>query len=220
MDRDQGIKLMQDLLRRMVERKGSDLFITAGFAPAIKIDGEIKPQTPNPLTPEQSALLVRKAGDLMLRLGLKTRGDGHNSVSLQFPNGSRIVGLPGKERYLRGFSAVSLLVVDEASRVEDELYTSMRPMLAASDGDVWLMSTPAGKRGFFSQRPPGCCHRAAINVAAFQQTLCNQSVAACFIGVGSDKTTCRLEVAYQRGAFADRFNVVNREGDSRLAREC
>ena len=59
MDRDQGIKLMQDLLRRMVERKGSDLFITAGFAPAIKIDGEIKPQTPNPLTPEQSALLVR-----------------------------------------------------------------------------------------------------------------------------------------------------------------
>src|SRR6476661_8214388 len=59
MDRDQGIKLMQDLLRRMVERKGSDLFITAGFAPAIKIDGEIKAQTPNPLTAEQSALLVR-----------------------------------------------------------------------------------------------------------------------------------------------------------------
>ena len=59
MDRDQGIKLMQDLLRRMVERKGSDLFLTAGFAPAIKIDGEIKAQTPNPLTPEQSALLVR-----------------------------------------------------------------------------------------------------------------------------------------------------------------
>src|SRR4030095_16881570 len=59
MDREQGIKLMQDLLRRMVERKGSDLFITAGFAPAIKVDGEIKPQTPNPLTAEQSALLVR-----------------------------------------------------------------------------------------------------------------------------------------------------------------
>ena len=36
MDRDQGIKLMQDLLRRMVERKGSDLFITAGFPPAIR----------------------------------------------------------------------------------------------------------------------------------------------------------------------------------------
>jgi twitching motility protein PilU len=59
MDRDQAIKLMQDLLRRMVERKGSDLFVTAGFPPAIKIDGEIRPQTDRPLSPEQSATLVR-----------------------------------------------------------------------------------------------------------------------------------------------------------------
>jgi twitching motility protein PilU len=59
MDRDAAIKLMQDLLRRMVERKGSDLFVTAGFPPAIKIDGEIRPQTDRPLTPEQSATLVR-----------------------------------------------------------------------------------------------------------------------------------------------------------------
>ena len=59
MDRDTSIKLMQDLLRRMVERDGSDLFITAGFPPAIKIDGEIKPQTNQPLTPEQAQLLVR-----------------------------------------------------------------------------------------------------------------------------------------------------------------
>lgn len=59
MDRDTAIKLMQDLLRRMVERKGSDLFVTAGFPPAIKIDGEIRPQTNQPLTPEQSATLTR-----------------------------------------------------------------------------------------------------------------------------------------------------------------
>ena len=59
MDRDQAIRLMQDLLRRMVERKGSDLFITAGFPPAIKVDGEICPQTEKPLTPEQSAVLSR-----------------------------------------------------------------------------------------------------------------------------------------------------------------
>ena len=59
MDREQGIKLMQDLLRRMVERNGSDLFITAGFAPAIKVDGEIRAQTNQPLSPEQAALLVR-----------------------------------------------------------------------------------------------------------------------------------------------------------------
>jgi twitching motility protein PilU len=59
MDREQAIKLMQDLLRRMVERKGSDLFITAGFPPAIKIDGEIRPQADKPLTSEHSAILVR-----------------------------------------------------------------------------------------------------------------------------------------------------------------
>ncbi len=59
MDREQAIRLMQDLLRRMVDRKGSDLFITAGFPPAIKIDGEVRPQTDKALTPEQSAVLVR-----------------------------------------------------------------------------------------------------------------------------------------------------------------
>jgi twitching motility protein PilU len=59
MDREQAIRLMQDLLRRMVDRKGSDLFITSGFPPAIKIDGEVRPQTDKVLGPEQSAVLVR-----------------------------------------------------------------------------------------------------------------------------------------------------------------
>ena len=59
MDREQAIRLMQDLLRRMVDRKGSDLFVTAGFPPAIKIDGEVRPQTDKVLAPEQSAVLVR-----------------------------------------------------------------------------------------------------------------------------------------------------------------
>jgi len=59
MDREQAIKLMQDLLRRVVERKASDLFITAGFPPAIKIDGEIRPQMERALTPEQASVLVR-----------------------------------------------------------------------------------------------------------------------------------------------------------------
>jgi len=50
---------MQDLLRRMVERKGSDLFITAAFPPAIKIDGEVLPQSEKALSAEQSATMVR-----------------------------------------------------------------------------------------------------------------------------------------------------------------
>ena len=59
MEREQAIRLMQDLLRRMVEKKGSDLFITAGFPPAIKVDGEIRPQSDRSLSPEQSAGMVR-----------------------------------------------------------------------------------------------------------------------------------------------------------------
>jgi twitching motility protein PilU len=59
MDRDQGIKLMQELLKRVVERQASDLFITANFPPAIKIDGEIRPQMERALTSDQSAMLVR-----------------------------------------------------------------------------------------------------------------------------------------------------------------
>jgi hypothetical protein len=97
----------------------------------------------------QSGEFLRKAAGFARRLGMRTKGDGTNEMSLQFPNGSRIIGLPGSEETIRGFSAVSLLLVDEASRVPDDLYMAVRPMLAASSGALWLMSTPCGKRGFF-----------------------------------------------------------------------
>ncbi len=97
----------------------------------------------------QSGEFVRKAAHLVARLGIRPRGDGDNATSLLFPNGSRIVGLPGTEATIRGFSAVSLLLIDEASRVPDDLYKAVRPMLAVGGGSLWLMSTPNGKRGFF-----------------------------------------------------------------------
>ena len=97
----------------------------------------------------QSGEFVRKAEGFAQRLGIRPKGDGENEMSLEFPNGSRIIGLPGNEATIRGFSAVALLLVDEASRVSDELYMAIRPMLAVSQGALWLMSTPFGKRGFF-----------------------------------------------------------------------
>jgi hypothetical protein len=100
-------------------------------------------------TDRQSAELIRKAAEMVARLGIVPRGDGDNQTSLLFPNNSRIVGLPGTEATVRGFSAVSLLLIDEAARVEDAMYKALRPMLAVGDGDLWLMSTPYGKRGFF-----------------------------------------------------------------------
>ena len=72
-----------------------------------------------------------------------------SALALELANGSRIVCLPGREDTIRGFSGVSLLLVDEASRVPDPLYMSVRPMIAVSGGRIVLLSTPFGKRGFF-----------------------------------------------------------------------
>jgi hypothetical protein len=70
-------------------------------------------------------------------------------LSLELENGSRIVTLPGSEKTIRGFSGASLLIVDEASRVADELYFAVRPMLAVSGGALMMLTTPYGKRGIF-----------------------------------------------------------------------
>jgi hypothetical protein len=74
-----------------------------------------------------------------------------SALRTEYSNGSRIICLPGKEQTIRGFSGASVLIVDEASRVPDALYASIRPMLAVSGGRIVLLSTPFGKRGFFSQ---------------------------------------------------------------------
>ena len=59
MERDQATRMMQTLLKKLVAKGGSDLFITAGFPPAIKIDGEVHRAAQQELEPDQSAVLVR-----------------------------------------------------------------------------------------------------------------------------------------------------------------
>ena len=59
MDRDKAIKYMHDLLRALVDRGGSDLFITVGMPPAAKIDGRVVPMTEQKLTPAHTQALVR-----------------------------------------------------------------------------------------------------------------------------------------------------------------
>jgi len=102
-------------------------------------------------TERQSAEFLLKARGFITALGMVPKGDGHNRSSLRLPNSSRIVGLPGKEANIRGFSAVNLLIIDEASRVDDELYKTLRPMLTVADGDLWMLSTPWGREGFFHE---------------------------------------------------------------------
>jgi twitching motility protein PilU len=59
MERDQASKFVNDLLRLMVGRNGSDLFLTADFPPAIKIDGKITRVSPQPLTGQHTLQLAR-----------------------------------------------------------------------------------------------------------------------------------------------------------------
>ncbi len=59
MERDEGLKFMYQLLTMMVQKKGSDLFITAGFPPAIKVDGRVTPATTQTLTPQHTLELAR-----------------------------------------------------------------------------------------------------------------------------------------------------------------
>lgn len=58
MEREQAIKFMRDLLKLMVEKKGSDLFITVDFPPAIKVDGKVMPVSKTKLSPENTKALT------------------------------------------------------------------------------------------------------------------------------------------------------------------
>jgi hypothetical protein len=68
---------------------------------------------------------------------------------MELANGSRIISLPGSEKTVRGYSAATLVVMDEASRVPDELLQAVRPMLATTSGRFIALTTPAGRRGWF-----------------------------------------------------------------------
>jgi hypothetical protein len=70
-------------------------------------------------------------------------------LQLTLANGSRIVSLPGEEGTVRGYSGVRLLVIDEAARVPDALYYSVRPMLAVSRGALIALSSAWAKQGWF-----------------------------------------------------------------------
>src|SRR5947209_4697169 len=96
----------------------------------------------------QARELFSMVADFHERLGSKYLASKTNN-ELKLANFSRILCLPCKEETVRGYSNVGLLVIDEAARVPDDLYRTVRPMLAVSDGRLVCLSTPYGKRGFF-----------------------------------------------------------------------
>ncbi len=97
----------------------------------------------------QSKELLAKVWELYRSAGRPVDVDNRSELRVRFENGSRLMALPGTEKTIRGFSAVDMIVADEAARVDDELYSAVRPMLAVSNGRLVALSTPHGKQGWF-----------------------------------------------------------------------
>jgi terminase large subunit-like protein len=97
----------------------------------------------------QSNELLRKARSLIGLLRPPVALVSESQQTLELANGSRIVSLPAREDTIRGFSNVAVVIFDEAAWVDDDLYLTVRPMLAASAGRLLALSTPNGQRGWF-----------------------------------------------------------------------
>lgn len=107
-------------------------------------------------TEQQSKLLLDKLKAFYKLVPNQPQPEEENKTSLKLKNGSWIKALPGNQPdNVRGFSAVDLLIEDEAAFVYDRLYYAILPMLAVSRGKLILMSTPNGKRGHFFQEYTG-----------------------------------------------------------------
>lgn len=97
----------------------------------------------------QSSELFRKVNDCSMVLKNMPEKIEDSKLFMTLENGSRIVSLPARESTVRGYSNASLIICDESSQIVDDLYFSIRPMLAVSGGSLMLLSTPRGKRGFY-----------------------------------------------------------------------
>lgn len=118
--------------------------------------------------PDRDVLIVsptqRQSDEMLHRVSALYRGmreqprlKRDNTSEMGLANGSRVVSLPGSEGGIRGFSGVKLLILDEASRIEDDVFASVLPMIA-DDGQIIVLSTPWGKRGWFYR-----LHEDAVN---------------------------------------------------------
>lgn len=96
----------------------------------------------------QSDELLRRCRTIYRACGRPLKVTAESVTELALENGSRIVSLPGTEGTSRGFAAARLLVLDEAARVEDDIFASVLPMVA-TDGVIAALSTPWGQRGWF-----------------------------------------------------------------------
>lgn len=101
---------------------------------------------------EQSKELFRRLTGFYDLVPGAARAITRNTTELELETGARCCAVPGSERTIRSKSAVTLLIIDEASRIEDSLISAVTPMLATTDGDLIALTTPFGKRGWFYEQ--------------------------------------------------------------------
>jgi len=100
-------------------------------------------------TLRQSSELTAKIIAFYKQLGKPVPAVTERKLSLELSNGSRVITLPGDADNVRGFSAPSLVLLDEAAFVPDEMYFALKPMLSVSSGALYLLSSPHGRAGAF-----------------------------------------------------------------------
>jgi hypothetical protein len=103
-------------------------------------------------TEEQSKELFRRLTGFYDAVPNAPRAVTRNTTELELETGARCCAVPGSERTIRSKSAVTLLIIDEASRINDSLISAVTPMMAITDGDLIALTTPFGKRGWFFEQ--------------------------------------------------------------------
>ena len=145
----------RDLLRSNAPRVHVNSSRQAGKSTAVSLVALAKAlYRPNSLvlivspTQRQSSELFRQVLVRYRQLGRPIDSQSENALSLTLENGSRVISAPGSEAGIRTYT-VDLLLIDEASRVEDEVFASLSPMVAVSKGRIIATSTPMGQRGWW-----------------------------------------------------------------------
>ena len=72
-----------------------------------------------------------------------------SATVMRTPDGGRILAYPGSEESVRGLSAVTIALIDEATLVEESLRNAVTPMLATTNAPLWCMGTAKGEAGWF-----------------------------------------------------------------------
>ncbi|WP_170571168.1 terminase large subunit domain-containing protein [Ruegeria atlantica] len=102
----------------------------------------------------QSKIIAREISRQLRKTYLNTIRP--NQTEIEMSNGARVVALPGSSDTIRGYSAVSCLIIDECAFLKAEmgddegLIASVLPMLT-KDGQVFFSSTPAGRDNYFAR---------------------------------------------------------------------